>query len=256
MPARNTLDVRLVLSPPKRETFEFIVSATLRPGNSVGLGGTARRKSSVFRGMPTLQHGATMAAVDLLDPMGETMTSRRGPPMLSRMNTSAAIELLGPPRELCRVTAIADFPKLQIVDARLHGVAQELLWQQLRLPEINAELGGVLSESEQRILSSEGLASMGDVASMAATLPYIDMMLPPGLPGEPPALLHLLVRNGASSTPVGCATRRRWSCRSSTGPTRASRRRRSSSSTSSWTRRSSRSRRAPRSSPPARRSSS
>uniref|UniRef100_A0A6U7JJ14 Coiled-coil domain-containing protein 108 n=1 Tax=Haptolina brevifila TaxID=156173 RepID=A0A6U7JJ14_9EUKA len=36
---------------------------------------------------------------------------------------------------------------------------------------------------------------MGDVASIQASLPTIDMMMPPGLPGDPPMQLHLLVRN-------------------------------------------------------------
>merc|ERR1719181_240394 len=36
---------------------------------------------------------------------------------------------------------------------------------------------------------------MGDIASIQASLPLIDMMLPPGLPGDPPMQLHLLVRN-------------------------------------------------------------
>ena len=168
VPARNTLDIRLVLSPPRRETFEFVVWVTLRPAGASGLGGALSASATGSRGSP---------------------------PPLQRMSTMAAVELLGPPRELCRVSAISDFPLLQVVDARLHGVSQDLLWQQLRLPEVNTELAGVLSPAEQRILSSEGLASMGDVASMAATLPCMDMMLPPGLPGEPPALLHLLVRN-------------------------------------------------------------
>ena len=151
VPARNTVDVRLVLMPPRRETYEFSVFATLRPGASTGLGASS-------------------------------LPGEIGGP-------------LGPPRELCRVTAIADYPLLQIVDTRLHGVPQELLWQQLRLPEINTELKSILSEAEERILSSEGLASMGDVASMAQTLPTMDMMLPPGLPGEPPMMLHILIRN-------------------------------------------------------------
>ena len=31
VPARNTVDVRLVLRPPRRETFEFAVHCALRP---------------------------------------------------------------------------------------------------------------------------------------------------------------------------------------------------------------------------------
>jgi len=139
VPARNTVDVRMVLRPPRRETFEFAVLCTLRPGT-------------------------------------------KG-------------ELLGPPREICRITAIADFPQLQVCDARLQGVSQEILWQQLRLPAVNTELRGVLSEAELKILSSDGQASMGDIASIQASLPMIDMMLPPGLPGDPLMSLSLLVRN-------------------------------------------------------------
>ena len=153
VPARNTVDVRVVLRPPHRETFELSVHCMLRPGASSGLGQTSEAEKS--------EPGA----------------------------------FLGPPRELCRISAIADFPQLQICDARLQGVSQELLWQQLRLPEINSELRGVLSEAELKILSNDSSSSMGDIASMQASLPLVDMMLPPGLPGDPPMVLNLLVRN-------------------------------------------------------------
>ena len=156
VPARNTVDVHLLLSPPRREEVTFAVSCTLRPGASHGLG-------------------------------GGPVSGDRAP------GTPGA--LLGPPRQLCRVSASADYPLLQVVDARLAGVPQELLWQQLRVPELNGELADVLSDAEQRLLSSEGLASAGDVASMASSLPAVDMMLPPGLPGEAPSQLHLLLRN-------------------------------------------------------------
>ena len=64
------------------------------------------------------------------------------------------------------MTAVADFPLLQIADARLAGVPQELLWQQLRLPEVNEELRGVLSASEQAILASEGAKELDLVSQL------------------------------------------------------------------------------------------
>ena len=169
VPARNTMDVKLVLKPPRRETFEFSVRCTLRPGKSAGLGNSTRTAGGVPLSPEPPEHHPSL-------PLGLG-------------------ELLGPPRELCRVTAMADFPQLQVCDVRLAGVSQEILWQQLRVPELNAELRSILSEAELKVMSSEGASSMGDIASLQATLPVVDMMMPPALPGDPTMTLHLLVRN-------------------------------------------------------------
>ena len=40
---------------------------------------------------------------------------------------SAPGELLGPPRQICRVPAVADYPQLQVCDARLLGVSPAAL---------------------------------------------------------------------------------------------------------------------------------
>ena len=48
-PARNTIDVRLVLLPPRREAYGFSVFCTLRPGASSGVG----RASVVEPGGPS-----------------------------------------------------------------------------------------------------------------------------------------------------------------------------------------------------------
>ena len=58
--------------------------------------------------------------------------------------------------------ADAQLPQLQVVDARLLGMAQEALWRQLRLPEVNAELAAGLSEVEVQACSEEGYPTGGD----------------------------------------------------------------------------------------------
>ena len=60
------------------------------------------------------------------------------------------------------VMADAQLPQLQVVDARLLGMAQEALWRQLRLPEVNAELAAGLSEVEVQACSEEGYPTGGD----------------------------------------------------------------------------------------------
>ena len=49
VPARNTVDVRLVLSPPRRETYEFSVFCTLRPGAASGGGQGACRRDQIHQ---------------------------------------------------------------------------------------------------------------------------------------------------------------------------------------------------------------
>ena len=104
-------------------------------------------------------------------------------------------EALGPPMKLGEVVAEAQLPLLQLVDARMHGMHQEALWRQLRLPEVNAELGSEMSTAETQLNSAEGLPAGGDVSSVQQLLKSIDCWLPPALQGAPNTELTLLVRN-------------------------------------------------------------
>jgi len=149
VPARNTVDVQLILTPDRRERLAFDVLCSLRPGSATGL----------------------------------------------RRATTAADEdssQIGPPFKLCEVTADADYPLLQIVDARLAGMEQEQLWRHLRLNEVNSELASTLSEAENTLKKS---VSSGDISSMQKSLRSIELSLPPSLPGAADMELYLLVRN-------------------------------------------------------------
>lgn len=80
VPARNTVDVQLIIKPDKRARLSFAILCALQPGESSGF-----------------DNGAETGNED---------------------------KSLGPPFKLCEVIAEADFPLLQIVDARLAGMEQ------------------------------------------------------------------------------------------------------------------------------------
>ena len=104
-------------------------------------------------------------------------------------------EPLGPPVLIGEVMADAQLPQLQVVDARLLGMAQEALWRQLRLPQVNAELAASLSEVEVQACSEEGYPTGGDPNMLSKQLKSIDCWLPPALHGAADTELTLLLEN-------------------------------------------------------------
>lgn len=105
---------------------------------------------------------------------------------------------LGPPVQLGLVRARAEYPLLQLVDARLAGVSQETLWGQLGLAEANAELRSLLGEAEKLLASEQGAPPEMQLAPANSLFRSVDVNLPPGHLGGRDQAVLLLMRNTGS----------------------------------------------------------
>ena len=220
VPARNTVNVRLTLTPDRREFLRFSIYCALRPGAQGGLG-----RAETADGQPSSQLGPPLKVCDvtaeadypLLQSNGRaarTLADRgprpthstpspprplsspppchacKGSPPAFRTHAAVSAPEAPQPAHLTRC-----IPPRAVVDARMQGFPQAEVWRQLKLADINDELAAVLSDAESRMNSAQGLSSAGDVASMQRDLESIDVSLPPALPNSADCELHLLIKN-------------------------------------------------------------
>ena len=103
-------------------------------------------------------------------------------------------DALSDEQTICEVKGSGEFPLLQIVDARLPSMAQEQLWRELRLPEVNTALAADLTEIERKLNSAAGIEG-GGVEDVVDQLASVDVRLPPAIQGGPDTVVTLLLQN-------------------------------------------------------------